>query len=128
MMKKTMLAILFLLLIPGPALAQEGICGPLDLRCEGKTVQQCNTLGSQWVDIENCNISCFNGQCDPELRINWEFLIAGLIALVIIVTTVRILWKKRRLPKPPPVPHEKHLYLNLKLCYYVEHSVQQLLP
>ena len=111
-MKKTMLAILFLLLIPAPALAQEVICEPLDLKCEGKTVQQCNTLGSQWVDIENCNISCSNGRCDPELRINWVFLIAGLIALVIIVIIFSLLWKKKKSPKSPPVPiPPKNIYI-----------------
>lgn len=111
-MKKIMLTILFLLLIPAPALAQENICEPLDLRCEDKTVQQCNTLGSQWVDIKNCSISCSDGQCDPELRINWEFLVAGLIALVIIVTAVRILWKKKKSPKSLPVPTPpKNIYI-----------------
>ena len=111
-MKKIMLTILFILLIPAPALAQESICEPLDLRCEGKTVQQCNTLGSQWVDIENCSISCSNGQCDPELRINWEFLIAGLIALVIIVIIVWILWKKKKSPKLPPVPTHRKTFIS----------------
>lgn len=103
-MKAAIPMLVFLLLLPAQVLAQENVCEPFDFRCMGKTVQQCNTIGNQWVDIGKCNTSCHNGQCDPELRTNWGFLITGIIALVIIAAIVQILWKKKRPPKPPQAP------------------------
>jgi hypothetical protein len=94
---KPLIPLLLLLLIPAQALALDEICEPFDLRCEGSMVQQCNSFGTQWVSIENCT-SCSAGQCDPELRINWVLLIAGLSILVIIIIIVRILWKRKSRP------------------------------
>ncbi len=98
---KLIMPMLLLLLFSTRALAQEGVCEPFDFRCIGKTVQQCNTLGTQWVDMQNCSTGCSGGRCDPELRVRWELLIGGLAALTVIFALVRVLWKRRKSPKPP---------------------------
>jgi len=66
------------------------ICTPGQKYCNGNTVQQCNSQGSQWVDVEVCPNGCMGGQCtEPEKGI---FDNNGILTIILFVIALVLIY------------------------------------
>lgn len=80
------------------------LCLPLDRRCHGDEVQECDIYGYTWTIIEDCEYGCRTDSCivraSPESPVNPEdlsiMLIVGLLIIIVVLSLIVTILKIRR--------------------------------
>ena len=78
------LFMLFGYIFPSTRADSEMICKPFEIRCKDSILEQCNSLGEEWVYIDKCTYGCAGNRCNSGMM----FALYWIIGVNMITCTI----------------------------------------